>query len=345
MSVQEFLTYVRVVLKRWWLFLILCGTTLGGIWFSFQAGPPQYEAAVRFAVNAPPSADVTLYPGFDRPTQGQAVAVIQATFMELLKSPTVIRRAVEASQVSIGSDELRRRVKVEEPLESQFVWVSVQADDPQEAADLANTLVDTAKQYYGQLLAEPSASAREFISAQVEAALQDLQDAKKALVDFRREHQISDLSAEIESQRTIVWNLILAKDGATVDRKTEEVSTYGQLILKHQAELQRLTALSDEYEALQESINRTESNYTFLKDKETEAKLKENEVLQVAFIQVVESARPPAKPVSPFNMQIFAVGGVLSLVVSVVIAFLLEYLESGQAKRTQDETLVCPSGS
>jgi uncharacterized protein involved in exopolysaccharide biosynthesis len=103
--------------------------------------------------------------------------------------------------------------------------------------------------------------------------------------------------------------------------------------------------LGDEYEALRESIKRAESYYTFLKDKETEAKLKENEVLQVAFIQVIEPARPPTNPVSSFNIQIFALGGVLSLVVSGVLAFVLEYLESGQTKRTHDETLVCPSGS
>jgi len=335
MSVEEFVQYVRILLKRWWLFLILCGTTLGAIIFSFYTAPPQYRATVRFLVNAPPSGDVTLYPGFDQPTQNQQIATTQSRFMEILKSPTVTWQTVRTLQVSLDGDELRRRTVVDKPVDSEFVRVSVLADEPQEAADLANALVDTAKQYYGQILANPSALAREFISLQVEDAFQELQTAKQALADFKKQHQIGDLPAEIRAQRTILWNLILEHDQALANKQTDQVTTYDILISQRQEELQRLTALSDEYEDLNDAIKRAETYYKFLLDKETEAKLKENEILNAGFIQIVEPARPPREPISPFNLKVFALGSISSLVVSTVAAFALEYKESQQTQKTK----------
>ena len=344
MSMQEFIEYVRIVSKRWWLLLILCITTLGAIWINFRAAPPQYEATVRFLVNAPPSSNVALYPGFDRPSQDQQIAATQAAFIEILKSPTVIQRTVKRVTSSKSSDELGRRITVDTPLKSEFVWLSVLGNNPQEAADLANTLLDTAKQYYGQIQSEPAASSREFISKQVQDASRELQAAKQALADFRRDHRVSDLPQEIVAQRSIVWNLVLEKGKASVVEPISRLPTYDQLISDNQAELQRLTVLSDEYESLQDKIRRTDAYYGFLVDKETEAKLKENEVLRTSYIQVVEPASPPREAVSPFNIKIFALGGVLSLVITIVLAFVLEYLEfRPKEARDQASTYAIPS--
>jgi len=335
MSVEEFVQYMRILLKRWWLFVILCGATIGAILVSFYTAPSQYKATVQFLVNAPPSGDVNLYSGFDQPTQNQQIAATQARFMEILKSSAVTWQTVRALQVSMDGDELKRRTVVDKPTDSEFVRVAVLADEPQEAADLANALVDTAKQYYGQILANSSAMAREFISLQVEDAFKELQAAKQALADFKKEHQVGDLPAEIQSQRNILWNLILEHDQALVNKQTDQVIAYDRLIAQRQSELQRLTALSDEYEDLNDAIQGAETYYKFLLDKETEAKLKENEILNVGFIQIIEPANPPREPVSPLNIKILALGGISSLIVSIVIAFALEYKESRQLQKAK----------
>ncbi len=336
MSTEEFGQYIHILLKRWWLFLILCGTTLGAIFFTFYTAPPQYRATVRFLVNAPPSADVTLYPGFDQPTQNQQIAATQARFMEILKNSTVAWETVRAIETSMDGDELLQRTEVEKPTDSEFVRVSVLADDPQEAADLANGLVDTAKKYYGQILARPSALARQFISQQVEEAFQELQAARQALADFKRENQIGDLPAEIQSQRNILWNLVLEHDQALAQRQVEQALAYESLIAQRQEELQRLIALSDEYEELNNAIRRAEAYYEFLLDKETEAKLKENEILNAGFIQIVEPARPPTRPVSPLDLKVLVIGVMASLVVSTVVAFVLEYRESRRPRQAKE---------
>ncbi len=339
MSVQEFLNYIRVPVKRWWLFLIVCGATIGGVLFSFRAMPPQFAATVQFLVNAPPSTDVTLYPGFDLPSQNQQIAATEAAFMEILQSPTVIQKTADALQITTPVETLREGITVVKPRDSEFVRVTVSASSAQGAADLANTLIAVAKEHYGQILAEPTASSREFISAQVESALQELEAAKQAWADFKKEHQVTDLDAEITSQRTIVWNLILDKGNAQVNGETDRASAYDQLIAEHQAELERLTALNDQYQSLRDEIKSAEAYYAFLVDKETEAKLKENEILRTGFIQLLEPARLPRNPVSPFDAKTFALAVVLSLVVSVIIAFVLEYRESRRAPKPHQEAL------
>ncbi len=343
MSAQELLEYIRILKKRWWLFLILCGTTLVALLISFRIAPPQYEVTVRFLVNAAPLSNVSLFPGADRPTQNQQIADTQAAFMEILKSPTVLRKTLETLKSDMRSDELSRRTSVDKPVQSEFVWVTVRGDAPQQAADLANTLVDTARQYYGQLLAGPSASAREFISTQVKDALRELQVAQQALANFKKEHRVGDLPAEIESERNTVSNLVLENSKAVATNQTGPAAAFSQLIAQHQAELQRLTALSDNYEALQSNIQRAESNYGFLVDKENEAKLTENEVLGTGFIQVAEQAYPPNEPVSPFDIKIFALGGMLSLIVSIVLAFGLEYTASRRPQRSHEEASTSPA--
>ena len=342
MNTQEFRDYARILKKRWWLLLIVCGTTLGVLLISFSAAPPQYEATVRFLVNAPPLTNVTLFPNSDRPNQNQQIAATQAAFIEILRSPTVLRKTLETLNLDQRVEELSQRVTVDKPFQSEFVWATVRGNEPQQTADLANTLVDTGKQYYGPLLAGSSASAREFISTQVEDALKELKAAQQALANFKKEHQVGDLPAEIESQRNIIWNLVLENGKALANGQTQPASAYTRLISEREAEQLRLTELSDEYEVLQSNIRRAEANYGFLVDKETEAKLTENEVLRAGFIQVAEPAYPPSAAISSFDVKVFALACVLSVALSVILAFALEYAESRRPKGIREGAPASP---
>lgn len=328
MSMNEFFQYVTVIRKRWWLFAVLCGTALGAILVSAQLAPPQYESSVRFLVNVPPSADVTLYPGYDRPTQNQKIGATQAAFMEVLRSPIVVGGTIKKLGLSMSIGELQARISVEKPTDSEFPYVAVTANKPEEAAEIANTLVQVGKDYYGQILSEPTRASREFISAQVAEAEQKLQETKQALVAFKTQHDVTDLRAEIESQRTVLWNLTLYRSDALASGDPGRAAAFDKLIAEHRLELRRLTSLSDEYESLNHSIASAEAYYDFLVDKETEAKLKENEASRTGFIQVVEPAYPPTEALSPYDVRLIALGLAVSLVVSTGLAFTLEYLES-----------------
>ena len=79
---------------------------------------------------------------------------------------------------------------------------------------------------------------------------------------------------------------------------------------------------------LAEAVRQADTLYNYLLDKETEAKLKENEALHLSFVQVLGPARPPSHPLPPINFKILALGAVISLILGVGLAFLWEYLET-----------------
>jgi uncharacterized protein involved in exopolysaccharide biosynthesis len=317
-----------VLRRRWWLLALLGGAVLAVILVTGRLQPVRYEATVRFLVNVPPSADVTLYPAFDRPSANQQIATTQAAFMEVLRSPMVLERTRQQLSLDISMTELEQAVYVEKPLDSEFVWVTVSARDGVEAASIANALVATAREYYGELQAAPAVAALEFISAQVQTAQAQRQAALQALEAFETKNEVNDLEAEIDVARTVLWNLVLAYSQSIARGEQGESRKYEVLIEQRQADLARLTALSQENRTLQSEIDRAQRNYQFLLDKETEAKLKESEIRRASFIQVVSEAQAPQRPVSPYDLRIVVLGLAVSLVVGTVLAFVLEYLET-----------------
>jgi uncharacterized protein involved in exopolysaccharide biosynthesis len=92
-------------------------------------------------------------------------------------------------------------------------------------------------------------------------------------------------------------------------------------------ELQNLLQLSAEYATLRGAVQRSKALYDLLLDKQTEAELKENEARNAHFVHIVEPASKPRHPDSPFNVKILIVGAVASLIVGVLLALVLEYVE------------------
>jgi uncharacterized protein involved in exopolysaccharide biosynthesis len=87
-------------------------------------------------------------------------------------------------------------------------------------------------------------------------------------------------------------------------------------------------SLSTEYSSLVTALNLARETYNLLLSKETEAKIKENQVLNVGFIQIISPAQLPRNAISPFSPKIILLSGVLSLILGVMLAFVWEYAET-----------------
>jgi uncharacterized protein involved in exopolysaccharide biosynthesis len=115
-----------------------------------------------------------------------------------------------------------------------------------------------------------------------------------------------------------------------------EIQRLGTLIEDRGAELASLISLTEQYDALKQSLAQAESNYYFLSNKENEALLKEDQALNVGFIQIVEPARRPDQPAPSQMTRLLLVAGVSSILGGVILAFVLEFLSSvGRAMRQQ----------
>lgn len=328
MGIQEFIIYAQVIKRRWKPIVgLFLGTMVTLIIISILA-PRVYVASARLQVIAPSPGTITLYGGFRSDGFREEVAYTKGTFIEVLSSKVVARRILEVVDTRLDLEGLQERTEIEVEPKSDFINVTVTADQPDEAAQLANGLTAEALAYYGELIARSSGASREFISAQLELARQDLDRAQMALMQFKIENKIGSLDDDISQQTSFIRSLRRSRDDAMASNDITRANAYDVLIVQREQELQTLLNLSAQYQALQMAVAQASSTYDYLLGKEAEAKITENQIRNVSFIQVIEPAEPPNESISAFSKSILALGGVLSLVLGLAVAFTWEYIET-----------------
>jgi len=187
---------------------------------------------------------------------------------------------------------------------------------------------DLVRQRDQTALAKAGAQARaDVYKAQMEDALTKAGEAAEKGYTATEEHY-KGIANGLESS--------LIAEEATIEAKGVEIDELNQLIGERGAELSALLKLTTEYGQLKQDVQQAESNYNFLWGKNNEAVLKENQAMNVGFIQIVEPARRPDAP-APSRMKLMLpVGAAASILGGIILAFVLEFLQSvGRALRAQ----------
>ncbi|RLA99842.1 MAG: hypothetical protein DRG83_12425 [Deltaproteobacteria bacterium] len=328
MEIQDILKYLQIVRKWWWVIALLFVTTVGTMLALALLTETQYEATVTVQVSAPPPQEVPLYSQFGRQALRDEIEQTRSSFKEFLEEGDVPYRVLETlPDIQMRGGELRDRITIDLPDNSQLMRVHVRAPDSKTAALLANTLVETGLKLYGQLLAKPTVNTRKFIEGELEVARQELKSAEDKLTQFQIANKIGNLNSAINSQYDLIRSLQIQRDLARAEGGTIKAQAIEETILEREAELQNLIGLSAEYNELADRVERARTTYNFLLDKRAEAQIKENQILELGSIQIITPARPPKKPVATLNSKLIVLGAVGSLLAGVLLTFLLEYLE------------------
>lgn len=129
---------------------------------------------------------------------------------------------------------------------------------------------------------------------------------------------------------------LLVEERAAAEAKRVEVTELNRLIGERGAELASLLKLTTEYDQLRRVVWQAENNCNFLWGKNNEAVLKEDQAMNVGFIQIVEPARRPDAPAASQMRLMLPIGAVASILGGIGLAFVLEFLQSvGKALRAQ----------
>ena len=327
MSAENLLAILAVLRKRMWLIALLMVVTAGTIVAVFLTSKRVYSASVRFLVTTPPSGEVSPYQGFRTDSARQETQFAKANFIELLQSSTIAWQTVEDLGTPMRGGELADRTEVIQSVESEFVRVKVTADSADEAAPLANVLMENALRYYAELRAKSATNSLIVIASQLEEARRELETATKRLAEFQIENRIGDLDAEIESMQFLITSLLEGRDHAMAAGDVGAAAAYEAIVVEREEGLLALLQLDPAYTALDTDVIRFQSLYSLLLEKQAEAKFKENEARNAGFVQIVEPARRPTSADSPFSVKILAVGVLVSLILGVMLALVLEYFE------------------
>jgi len=128
----------------------------------------------------------------------------------------------------------------------------------------------------------------------------------------------------------------VVNEGANAAGRRVEVAELNRLIGERGAELSSLLSLSTEYDQLEKAVWQADGNYNFLWSKNNEAVLKEDQAMNVGFMQIVEPARRPDAPAASKMKLMLPVGAAASILGGIILAFVLEFVQSlGKALREQ----------
>lgn len=337
MGIQEFIIYMQVIKRRWKPIVGLFLGTMITLFVISTLAPRVFQATSRLQVIAPSPGAITLQGGFRTGGFRDELAYTQSNFVEILKSRVVARRTVNAVDTPYNALELQDHTVVDS---GNFIEITVTADGPEEAANLANTLASQTLAYYGELLAQSSGASGEFIRLQLDLARQELDRAQNALMQFKIENKVGSLDSDISQQTSLIRSLNLSRDQALADSNITKANAYDVLIAQREQELQNLLNLSAQYQTLQTAVDQAMGTYDFLLSKEAEVRITENQISNVNFIQIIEPADPPNDSISTFSKSIFVLGAVLSLVLGVAVAFVWEYIETSDVSQIKNDKYV-----
>ena len=343
------------LIKRWaWLIGIgLVLGAIGGFLFS-KLQTPMYQASTKVLVQSAPEANLSS-------VVSQSDTQLTQTFNELI----ITRPVIDATSEKLGYRVSSGQIDIQTVTAAQLIKVTVQDEDPQHAADIANTLVATFLAQNEILQNSRYSSSEESLQAQIQQVEGQIADLQKQLSDSSAQSQEQRIQA-VTDVMTNLQNEIgqTQQDIITLQYKTDLVPSFSSsglpiqatptLTLNEMIEInhsqEHLTELKDllgiyqkiyvdlsyaaetgggtggtTNEQIQSALNLYQQIYSNL--------LTNSESIRLARLQStpnliqVEEAIPNNNPISPKTTYNMLIGVVLGLVLSAGTAFVKEYLD------------------
>jgi uncharacterized protein involved in exopolysaccharide biosynthesis len=323
---MELITLLQT-LKRWlWLIIALVIVTGLVLMVRLKQAKPMYEAVVKIQLSIPQPEDVAAFDTYRYSSLRDEMTVARNNLTEVIYSSTVYQQVVEA--LGLAGSEARYGLEVRPVRDVDFVRIAVQVGDPQLAASIANAHVERGIQYYGELRAQPAEASKALLADQLNRAEQEFRAAENAFVEFRRQNRITSLEAEVNTYQRLLGELSEERDQRLLDEAdSSDIEEVDALISEREAQLERLVGLGPVYQAMEQKALEARSNYNHLLTKYFEAEIKAEAIRSANFIQIVEAAQPPRRPLSQ-SKKLLVLGLAGSLGFGVLLAFLLDYVSS-----------------
>ncbi len=328
------------VLRRWlWLIIIIVVVTELALWLGLWSADPVYAATVSLQISTPQRENVAAYDEYRSISLRDEITIAINNFVELLQSNEVRLRVID--RLSLGDEDGNYTITAEQVRDTDFINITIEAQTPILAAEIANTHNDIAIAYYGELRAKSTTAEKNFFAEQLQVAEEEFRTAENTLADFRTQNGIYSLENKLSAQERLLEQLQLERDQLLLERSsivattdgtstldtTNPVADVDKLIAQRMKELDQYTALAPQYNILTQNVEQVRESYLHLLSKYSEAELKVTAVQAANFIQVIKPAYAPAESESSWpKLAILALAGSLGL--GIMLSFFLQYILS-----------------
>lgn len=142
------------LLRKAWL-IVLCAVLVGGLTlgYTLMFVTPQYRASVTLYVNNTAGRDNPYISASDLATAQRLVT----TYMNILKSNTVLRRVADENQLDLTPSQIRGMMTAEALDETEVFEVRITNEDPVLAAKIANAIAIVAPEEIANIIEGSSA--------------------------------------------------------------------------------------------------------------------------------------------------------------------------------------------
>lgn len=279
-------------------------------------------------------------------------------YARMLRSSTVVSRVIEKFNLMEAYGEDNYEEVYEALMESSdfsvsaegLLVVSVEDQNPQMAADLANAFVDELDRINAEIVLDRVSHTRQFLEDRLtqvktehdsaRAALEEFQMINRA-VDFDEQTRVAlEQAAELKIQlaevelKVQMSEMALGEDNAQMKgllRKKSIIKRQLQQLENENVDssffslpVASIPSLRGQYEVLYSRVRVSEALYQVLLEQSERAKIKEFEKMPT--ISVLDRAKPPTIKSRPQRTIIVATAFGLSIVLAIFLAALVDYL-------------------
>jgi uncharacterized protein involved in exopolysaccharide biosynthesis len=286
-----------------------------------------------------------------------------------------ILRSRTISESIIDSFNLRKRYETEtrhdtylalmshtgfEVTDEGLLRIAVEDRDPQMAADMANAYVEELKVLNKNVVAQRAKQNREFIEQRLTQVRTELAGARSDLQQFQRENRAIDFdeqtrlaidqAADLKIQLAkLDLEIEMGKGVLGPDNPLQLERKRRRNVIKEQLRkleegaadtsyfsmpVSEIPKLKGRYEDLYSRVRVNEQLYEMLLEQYEQARIAEQE--QTPNISVLDSARVPEVRSRPQRTRIVAGAAVIALILSILIAALVDYIARMKSARPDD---------
>lgn len=341
---MELIDILKVIRRWWWLIVGFAVITELALWLGMRSAEPTYTATVKLQISTPQREDVAAYDEYRSVSMRDEITVAINNLIDLLQNDEVHKRT--ANRLGLDGKDTSYTITAKRVTDADFIKVTIEARTPDLAAKIINEHIDVAITYYGELRAKSIRAEKELFAEQLRLAEEKLLAAENALADFRTRNRIYSLTSQTATQQRLLEQLQLERDKLLLEQAIKvadgiipivtptinSVTEVDKLIAQRMKELDQYTALTPQYNILEQNVEQARTEHEHLLSKYGEAELKIVAVQAANFIQVIKPGEAPTESESSWpKLAVLILVGSLGL--GVVTAFFLEYISSSTVMR------------
>jgi len=212
-----------------------------------------------------------------------------------------------------------------------IIEIGIKAEDPIEGARIVNAVAKAYIDYRYEDSLRKTRGAYNFIAEQVKISQQKLNGSDRALRKFKQREKMADLTAETAHILGRLSELDASLSGtlAEYSEKDPRVVRAKEEIEKLTAKLESLPQKELELARLARAVKSNEEIYLILLRKLENARISEvAEMEGMGSARVIDPAVPPPYPLRRKRAMFILLGGTMSLVFGMGMAFFAEYRDS-----------------